>query len=82
MKELIEQNRQVELIVVDPPYKITTRGGEGSAGGMLQKDIVKKGKIFQNNEIDIIDWLPLLWDLLKNGSHCYIMTNNKNIYHY
>ena len=42
----------------------------------------KTSKIFQNNEIDIIDWLPLLWDLLKNGSHCYIMTNNKNIYHY
>ena len=82
MKELIENGTQVDLIVVDPPYKVTSRGNGGNSGGMFQKDIVNKGNIFKHNEIDIVDWLPLLWDLLKDGSHCYIMTNNKNIYHY
>lgn len=82
MKELINNKVKIDLVVVDPPYKVTTRGNGGGSGGMFQKDIVNKGKIFKNNEIDIVDWLPLLWDLLKDGSHCYIMTNNKNIYHY
>ena len=29
----------VDLIATDPPYKITSRGSSGSAGGMLLKDI-------------------------------------------
>ena len=28
------------------------------------------------------DWLPEFYRILKNDSHCYIMTNNKNITHY
>jgi site-specific DNA-methyltransferase (adenine-specific) len=82
MKQLINEHRLVDLIVVDPPYKLTTRGNGGGAGGMLQQSIVNKGKVFNDNDIDIVDWLPLLWDLLKDKGHCYIMTNNKNIYHY
>lgn len=82
MQEMIKNKEKVDLVVVDPPYKLTKRGNGGGAGGMLQKEIVNKGKIFKNNSIDIEDWLPLIWDLLKDESHCYIMTNNKNIYHY
>lgn len=59
MKELIKNGTQVDLIVVDPPYKVTSRGNGGNSGGMFQKDIVNKGNIFKHNEIDIVDWLPL-----------------------
>ena len=32
-------NCSVDLIVTDPPYKVTPRGNAGNAGGMLQKEI-------------------------------------------
>ena len=38
--------------------------------------------MFQENNIDIVDWLPKFYELLKDNTHCYIMTNNKNITHY
>lgn len=49
---------------------------------MFQKETVNNGKVFSNNEIDIVDWLPEIYRILKPESHCYIMTNNKNITHY
>lgn len=41
----------VDLIATDPPYKITSRGSSGSAGGMLLKDINKSGNVFLYNDI-------------------------------
>lgn len=72
----------IDLIVTDPPYKITARGNGGTSGGMFQKRAVNNGRVFSNNEIDIVDWLPEMYRVLKPKSHCYIMTNNRNITHY
>lgn len=72
----------VDLVVTDPPYKVTSRGSSGNTGGMLTKDINKKGKVFDFNSIEISDWLPEVFRVLKDGSHCYIMTNNKNLFEY
>ena len=75
-------NESVDLVVTDPPYKITARGNGGNSGGMFQKKEVNSGKVFKNNDIDISDWINDIYRILKPQSHCYIMTNNKNIYHY
>ena len=75
-------DNSVDLVLTDPPYKVTSRGSAGNAGGMLQKDINKKGQVFSNNDIDIEAWLPDVYRILKDGSHCYIMTNHKNLHHY
>ena len=69
----------VDLIVTDPPYKITSRGNGGNSGGMFQKKIVNKGKVFNNNDISIKDYLGEFYRVLKPQTHCCIMTNNKNI---
>lgn len=69
----------IDLIVTDPPYKVTSRGSAGNSGGMLQKDINKKGKVFDNNDIDITQYASELYRILKDGSHCYIMTNHINL---
>jgi hypothetical protein len=82
MDKLIEQDVKVDLVVVDPPYKITARGNGGNSGGMFQKKEVNNGKVFQTNDIEIKDWLPRVWNLLNDNTHCYIMTNNKNITNY
>ena len=80
MKDIPDES--IDLIVTDPPYKITARGNGGNSGGMFQKKEVNNGKVFKNNDIDISDWINEVYRVLKPQSHCYIMTNNKNIYHY
>lgn len=75
-------NESINLIVTDPPYKITARGNGGNSGGMFQKKEVNNGKVFKTNDLEIEDWLPEFYRVLKDQSHCYIMTNNKNITHY
>ena len=73
------KNCSVDLIVTDPPYKVTPRGNAGNAGGMLQKEINKKGMVFKHNDIKIEEFMPELYRVLKEGSHCYIMTNHVNL---
>lgn len=40
---------------------------------------VRSGKMFSNNDIDFGDWLPEIYRVLKQGSHCYIMINGRNL---
>ena len=80
MKDIADNS--IDAIITDPPYKVTARGSGGNSGGMFQKKIVNSGNVFKENSIDIIDWLPELYRVLKDNSHCYIMTNNKNISRY
>lgn len=72
-------DESIDLIVTDPPYKITSRGNGGNSGGMFKKKIVNKGQVFNNNNISIKDYLGEFYRMLKPQTHCYIMTNNKNI---
>ena len=74
-------NESIDLIVTDPPYPTTSRGNAGNSGGMLQKDINKKGKVFTYNNINCKEYAPEFYRLLKDGSHCYVMTNHLNLIH-
>lgn len=75
-------SESIDLIATDPPYKVTARGNAGNSGGMLQKDINKKGMVFEHNDTDIEDYLHEFYRVLKNGSHCYIMCNHVNLVHF
>lgn len=77
MKEM--PDKSIDLVVTDPPYKTTSRGNAGNSGGMLQKDINKKGLVFKYNDILPREYIPELYRVLKDGSHCYIMTNHVNL---
>ena len=72
-------DNSIDLVVTDPPYKTTSRGSSGNSGGMLKKDINKKGRVFAHNDITIKDYARELYRVLKEGSHCYVMTNHKNL---
>lgn len=74
-------NESINLIVTDPPYPTTARGSAGNSGGMLQKDINKKGQVFTHNDIDCEKYAPEFYRVLKDGSHCYVMTNHVNLIH-
>jgi site-specific DNA-methyltransferase (adenine-specific) len=79
---MIEKNYKIDLIVTDPPYKVTSRGGYTSAGGMMLDEKMRKGDVFKENQISVFDWLPKLYEILKDTGHCYIMCNNKNLYEF
>jgi site-specific DNA-methyltransferase (adenine-specific) len=40
---------------------------------------VKDGKMFEHNEIEFSEWLPLVYKVLKKGTHCYLMINGRNL---
>lgn len=72
-------DNSLDLIITDPPYKVTSRGNTGNTGGMLLKKINMQGKVFKYNDVKISDFIPELYRVLKDGSHCYIMTNHVNL---
>lgn len=39
----------------------------------------RSGKMFKHNDIDFSDWLPEVFRVLKDGCHCYIMINGRNL---
>ena len=79
MDKMIQSGMQVDCIATDPPYLMTSRGCNGTTGGMLKKKIGMSGKVFNNNACDVTQWMPKCYDLLKNGGHAYFMTNDKNL---
>lgn len=69
----------VDLIVTDPPYRSISGGKphkKGQPSGMLSKN---DGKIFEYNDIKPETWFPELYRVLKENSHCYVMTNLINL---
>lgn len=72
-------DESIDLIVTDPPYKVTSRGSSGSTGGMFKKEINLKGNVFNFNDIKPNQYIPQFYRVLKDGSHCYIMTNHVNL---
>lgn len=72
-------NESIDLIVTDPPYRVTPRGNHGNSGGMLKERNAMKGIIFDYNDIKPQEYLPEFYRLLKDGSHLYIMSNHVNL---
>ena len=75
-------NECIDLGVSDVAYPVTQRGNAGNSGGMLQKELNKKGKVFEFNNINIEDYLHELYRVLKDGTHCYLMCNHVNLTHF
>ena len=73
------EDESIDLVVTDPPYKMTARGNHGNTGGMLAKKITMNGNVFNHNDISIKEYASELYRILKDGSHCYIMTNHINL---
>ena len=69
----------IDLIVTDPPYKLTSRGGSGTMGGYWKEEKAKKGVVFDNNSISCKEYLPEFYRILKNKSILYLMCNNTNL---
>ena len=79
MKEI--PDKSIDLVVTDPPYKLVQGGCTNKAvrfRGTTDNEL-KTGTIFKHNDIAFKDWLPVVYDKLKDNTHCYIMCNDRNI---
>lgn len=81
MDKIIEQNIKVDAIITDPPYRVISGGNEKGLSYRHKGSIIEAndGKIFKYNDICFSDWLPKVYQTLKDDSHCYIMTNFLNL---
>lgn len=72
-----------DMAVIDPPYKLNKTTGGISKTGFVDrwqgniKGSDKKASIL--NDISFSEWLPEVYRVLKDSSHCYIWTNDKNL---
>ena len=70
----------IDCVVCDPPYKTQQRGTHGSMGGWFASEDGKNGNGgFKNNDLSIDDYAPLLFNVMKDGAHGYLMTNDLNL---
>jgi len=79
-------NESIDLVVTDCPYKIVSGGcttTKNKMGGILSNGQnlkeVSTGSVFGHNDIQFKDWLPDIYRVLKDGTHCYIMINSRNL---
>lgn len=70
----------VDLIVTDPPYKTITGGNSDGANSKRPQGMLDGNrKLFKHQKLKISDWMGEIYRVLKEGSHCYIMTNSLNM---
>lgn len=75
-------NNSIDLIVTDCPYRVCSGGNvskntKKSCSGILShnSELARQGKIFEYNDIKFSQWLPIIYNKLKDNSHCYVFIN-------
>ena len=70
----------IDLIITDPPYKTITGGDSNGANSERPKGMLQGNrKLFKHQNIKISSWMPEIYCVLKEESHCYIFTNSLNL---
>ena len=83
-------DKSIDLVCTDCPYHIVSGGctnipREDEPSGIFNRrntctaDTAKSGKLFKHNDIEFEDWLPEIYRVLKDETHCYIMINARNL---
>lgn len=83
-------DKSIDLVCTDCPYHIISGGctniprkdeptGIFNRRNAFTADTAKSGKLFKHNDIKFEDWLPEVYRVLKDDTHCYIMINARNL---
>ena len=80
-------NDSIDCFVSDVPYKLVQGGVTGKLSAKItgvalnfENVNTKNGNgNFKHNDIKFSDWLPKVFRILKDKSHCYIMVNDRNL---
>ncbi len=78
MKEI--PDKSVDLVVTDPPYKLTSggcRGGLNITFNQTDQKGKESGEMFEIPKFE--EWFPEVYRVLKDGSHFYCMCNDKHL---
>lgn len=81
MREIPDES--LDLVITDPPYKMNHSTGGCTNIGMKNKwqGNIKAGNSVMGFSLDVkfADWLPEIYRILKQSSHCYVFCNDKNV---
>ena len=73
----------IDLVITDPPYKLnkTTGSMTSSSKSDRWQGNLRAGDKTANitNVIQFSEWLPEIYRILKENSHCYVWVNDKNL---
>ena len=78
MKEI--EDGSIDLVITDPPYKIITGGNSNGANSVRPKGMLSGNRNLFNDCPAFEQWVPHIYRVLKEGSHCYIMSNVGNLF--
>lgn len=80
---IFERHREYEIIQDETGRKRKVLKGTKhvSLNGIFDDSIryAREGKLFKHNEIKFNEWLPKIYGVLKEGTHCYIYINPRNL---
>ena len=76
------ENNSIDLVITDPPYKKVQGGCTNHAVKLTgaTKEDMSSGKFFKENIIGFNEWIPEVYRVLKNDTHCYIFSDDRNLY--
>lgn len=70
----------VDLVLTDPPYRLETGGNStGQMGGIFHPAHYDNGGDIVECNIDWPDFMPLIFNSMKVGTHAYTMCNNRHV---
>lgn len=81
MREVVPTIAPADLLLTDPPYKVTSGGFgnlEGGFSGWIKDSYDNKGAIVRC-DLNWCDWLPLAFNALGDAAHAYIFSNDRNL---
>jgi DNA modification methylase len=77
--EIMPKIKNVNLIVTDPPYLLTSGGA--TVGGLQERigeNYNNGGNLFEGECPKWQEFMPLLYGSLLHQGHCYVMADSKN----
>lgn len=74
-------DKSIGLLLTDPPYKKVQGGCTNHAVKLkgATKEDLSKGKFFKENIIKFEQWIPECYRILKDSTHCYIFSDDRNL---
>lgn len=78
MREITPKLLLMDMVLTDPPYLLTSGGNGDYVDWHLSHDYDNSGKIVKC-EIDWPDFMPVISKAMKDGTHCYMMCNNRHV---
>lgn len=74
-------DNSVDLVATDCPYHIVAGGctNKTKGNGIFEREKATTGKLFKHNDIKFSEWLPEVYRVMKQGTHCYICINGRNL---